>query len=134
MFDFQGALWTAGGAIGVKVVPGFVAKMWPALPTTGPMSYAVKIGTAAALGFGTKMFAGEARARQVVNGALAAVLVDAFNEYVGPKIGLGGLSGYVTTEELRAMGLQGYVPTPTYLERGETFQYPGGVPVSMMAQ
>lgn len=132
--DVQSAIWTAAGAIAVKALPPLVKKVWPGMPTSGPMGLAAKVGTVVALGFGARMLKLK-RADQVVVGGLAAVIVDAFNEYVGPAL---GLSGYVTDAELEAMGLTGYIETPTSLSAGSAMNYQQGAPGStfpvLMAQ
>jgi len=99
MVDLQTSAYVAAGAVAPKVLLGFVRKWWPALPSTGVTGYAVNVGAVLAVGMGVKMmFKSSARAQQVVAGGIAMLMVEAFNQYAGP-----------------ALGLSGYYRRPTYL-------------------
>lgn len=88
--DIKAAMFVGAGAIGVRMMPGFLAKVVPQVPTTGIGGLAVKAGSAALLGYAANMITTRANAAQVANGAMAMVLVEVFNQYVAPQIGLGG--------------------------------------------
>lgn len=103
--DLESAAWVAGGMVGVRVVPGLVAKVWKGMPTTGFGLYLVKFGTVVALGAVTRMFTrSTARQNQIVAGALALVLFDMFNEFLAPKLGLYGLRGFVNRNDMGQVG------------------------------
>jgi len=90
MIDIQGAAFVATGAIGVNMAPGLIAKVWPGVPRVGIMGYAVKVGAAVGLGMATKMLTrSNMRAQQVVTGAVAMLLLEAFQTYAAPALGLG---------------------------------------------
>lgn len=98
--DLPTAGFVAAGGILVKVGPGLIAKVWPGIPRTGIAGYGVKVGIALASGFLVKMVASPSRANQVMTGALAMILIDGYNEFVAPKLGLSGLGINVPQSEL----------------------------------
>ena len=113
MIDLPTAAWTAGGMIGVKALPALVKnKFWAGLPTSGPMGYLTKLGTAALLGMVAGMLGQKKRAQDVVTGAVAATLFDAYQEFAAPML---GLSGFMSTDELEDLGMRGFITTPDVL-------------------
>ena len=121
--DLMSVGYAAGGIIGVKVLPGLVSKVLPGVPRAGLTGYGVKIVGAIAIGYGVKALTkSQARANQVMAGALGMVAYELFSEYVAPKIGLSGLSGlgdtdgYVTNAEIDGVlyggDVAGYIPAP----------------------
>lgn len=123
MFGFQGldigaATAVGVGLIGVNMVPNLVKRyLWSGLPTTGVMGYLVKGGTVLALGWGTQMVTNATRRNQVMAGALAGILVQMFNEYAAPALGLSGTRGYVPSpRNISKIGqVRDYVKTPAQI-------------------
>lgn len=108
--DFMSAAYVAGGFIGAEMMPGLIAKVWPAVPRTGITGHAVKVGGVMVLGFVSGFVLPAARRNQIVAGGLASVLYGLYNEYLAPAIGLSGTSGFVTTDELnQVVGVNGFV-------------------------
>lgn len=106
MVDLQTSLYVAGGAVAPKIALGFVRKYWSTLPSTGIGGYAVNVAAVLGLGIAVKMLMkSEARAQQFVAGGIAMLMVEAFNQYAGPAL---GLAGYYTTSGRR---LSGYYDT-----------------------
>lgn len=115
MFDFKGALYIAGGILAAKASPKLIQKVWAGAPTTGIGLYAVQLGGTFIVAQGVKMLMKDAQAsKQIMIGGLGYILYNLANDYILPQIGLAGLgddSSYVTTGELEAMGISGYMPT-----------------------
>jgi len=109
--DIQSAAWVAGGMIGANLIPGLIAKVWPAIPRAGIAGHAVKVGGVIVMGFLARMLTkSPARSNQLVAGGLALVLYDVYNEYLAPKLGLTGMGGFVTTDEInQIVGVNGFV-------------------------
>lgn len=109
--NIQDAAFVAGGIIGTKMAPGLIAKVWPEVPREGFGGMAVKAGATVLLGMATQMLTkSTARRNQVVAGGIAALLVDIWDMYAAPKLGLSGLAGYspmVTTSALRRVAYSG---------------------------
>jgi hypothetical protein len=102
-------MFVAGGALGVKVLPGMVAQWFPALPVYGPMGMLVRAGTVLVLGMGTRFITkSKQRATQVVTGGLAILAIEAWDTYVAPMIGLGQ---YASGSEINSV-LGNFIPTP----------------------
>ena len=111
-FDLRLAMMVGIGISSAEIVPNVVRKFWPAVPTAGPMGYAVKAGAAVVAAFGTKMVTGkQSDFEAVIAGGFGSLLVGAFNEYVMPMMpGLNGLAGpYVYPDQLTDVA--GYVST-----------------------
>ena len=122
-FDLQTAAWVGAGMLGTSVVPGLVRRVWPGLPSSGPMLIVVKVGATFLTAFTVRTIT---KSRQksdlVMAGGLALVLVDLFRQYIAPRIGLTALgsdSSPVYAEELADIGryidtpMGGYVESPT---------------------
>lgn len=76
--------YTAGGFLGVPFVEAYIAKMIPTVsdPTMAKvLKYAVKIGTAWALGFGVGKVAGKEAGQKVLIGGLANVALVAAKDF-----------------------------------------------------
>lgn len=115
-FPFTEAMYIGGGMLGAEIVPMMVRKWWPELPASGTMGYLVKAGGALATAFGVKMLTRSNKNFQyTLAGGLALILVDAFRQFVAPKIGLLGLGNYSTpirASQLKdVINLNGYVRT-----------------------
>lgn len=119
--NFQDAAFVAGGIVGTKVGPGLIAKVWPGVPREGISGMAVKAGVTVILGMATQMLTkSTVRRNQVVAGGIAILLVDLWDMYAAPALGLSGISGYspaVTTSALRRIaynnpGIAGYNTQP----------------------
>lgn len=118
--DVPAVMFVAGGALGVRILPGMVQKFLPMLPTAGIAGLAVKAGTVLVLGMGTKMITGsKQRATQVVTGGLAILAIELFDMYAAPALGLSG-GEYASESEIRdVLGMNGYEATPRGLGRFE---------------
>ncbi len=109
--NLKAVAFTAGGAIITRMAPALIEKVWPGVPRTGLMGHAVKIGAAFALSMGVKaVMKDTAAANQVLIGGLAVAVMDIYDEYVAPKLGLTGLSGFVNQGEIFAVeNMSGFV-------------------------
>jgi hypothetical protein len=131
-------VWVATGALGSTVIPGLVKRFVPQIPSTGVMSYVLRIGGTAVTAFGVKLLTGGGRASRAFSlvwaGGLAFVLVDLFRDYVAPRLGLsglgledqfvltreiqdalpGGTSGYEVVYKPKITGISGYRLVDTY--------------------
>lgn len=126
-FDLTTAAWVGVGMLGSNVVPGLVRKVWPGLPSSGPLLSVVKVGATFATAFVVKTVTkSRQNANLVMAGGLALVLVDLFRTYVAPRIGLtdlGSDNSPVYAEELRDIGR--YVDTGAPSMRGYVENPPG---------
>lgn len=91
------------GMVATRAVPGYLSKFMTVLPTTGPMSLAVRALTAILLGSVSGKFLGRAFAEDFTFGGLLSVADDAGKMYVYPSLGLGAyvypeLSAYMTPQ------------------------------------
>lgn len=112
-WDLQGAFWTAGGMVMTKALPDLVRRWWPAMPTMGITSYAVKAGIVAGAGWLTGMLPvrnKKLRQQQVVTGGLALIMYELYQEYLAPKLGMGS---FITEAELQEAGVGGFIAAPT---------------------
>jgi hypothetical protein len=93
--DLKAAAYIGAGMLSTRLVPNLVAKVWPGIPRTGYMGYAVDAGCGILTGMAVKLLTkNSAAAGQVVAGALGMVLFNVFNNELAPKIpGLSGLTG-----------------------------------------
>lgn len=115
-FDLPAAGWTMGGMVATRALPGMVANWLPMLPTAGPMGLLTKAGTVAIMGMLAKKFVGARQAQHMVNGGLALIALDVWDQYIGPKIGM-GMGGFVSTDELyKVTGMSGFVPSPPVVD------------------
>lgn len=117
-FDLPAAGWTGAGMIGTRAIPGIASKWLPMIPTVGPMSYVSKAATVALLGWATEKFVGQRQAQHVTNGGLAMILLDIFDTYLAPKIGM-GVSGFVSSDEVMRVasgGMAGFVQAPPVID------------------
>lgn len=119
--DLSAAMYIGIGMFGTEVLPRFVKKAWPAVPTTGIMGYLVQAGSAIVVGFGIGRITNRRNGQLAAAGGIALILLNLFRQYAAPWLSLGGLGndyaaltygdisdvgGYVTTDQ---MG--GYVKT-----------------------
>lgn len=117
-FDLPAAGWTGAGMIGTRAIPGIASRWLPMIPTVGPMSYVSKAATVALLGWATGKFVGQKQAQHVTNGGLAMILLDIFDTYLAPKIGM-GVSGFVSADEVMKVatgGMAGFVQSPPVID------------------
>lgn len=113
-FDLPAAGWTMGGLLGTRMLPGIASRWFPAIPTMGPMGILTKAATVAVAGMLVGNFVNQRAAQYVVNGGLAAVALELWDQYLGPQF---GLSGFVSTDELyKVTGMGGFVPAPPVID------------------
>jgi len=107
--DLKSAMWIGAGMLSTRVVPNLVAKMWPGIPRTGYMGYAVDAGSGILAGMAVKMLTKDsAAANKVVAGALGLVLFNLFNAEIAPRVGLSGMTGELASYgDLRGLGYNG---------------------------
>jgi hypothetical protein len=102
--DFSSALWVFGGALSTRLIPGLVGKAWAGMPRVGWSYTGIKLGSGLALGYVVKKFLKKpAAGNQIMIGATAMVMLDLYNEFLAPKLGLYGLGdagAYVTGREI----------------------------------
>jgi hypothetical protein len=128
-FDLMAGVWVGVGAIGSTMIPSFLRRVIPQIPFTGPLVYGVRLGGAWATSFLVNMVTKNRRSANLAfSGGVAMILVDAFREYVAPRLGLSGLGNdqdFVLTRELQdalptmggyvdvrsGNGMRGYVQT-----------------------
>jgi len=112
LIDLQGAGAVAAGFLASRMAPNVISKVWPGVPTTGPMSYAVRAGATILVAYGVKTLTKKtALAKSIAMGGLGYILYDMANVYLLPKIGLSGLydnGSYMTMSELDRIGISGY--------------------------
>jgi len=111
MFDLKSMLWVGAGIFGSsRLIPSLIAKVWPGVPQSGAMAYAVRLGSGFALSFAIRTFMKDRKAADLVMvGTLASLFVDVLNQYVAPAIGLSG--EYLTEADYNAM-MSGYYDVP----------------------
>jgi hypothetical protein len=107
----------AGGFVGTEILAGYLAKMLPEKWTADATKLnIIRIGTKAAVGIGAPMLLKRFLPRGVANalmvGGGVAVLVDAFNTYLKPSLGLadyeqGMIANYEQGFLPEAQGLSG---------------------------
>jgi hypothetical protein len=118
--------------IGVKMLPDFIGRYWAGMPRTGIGALGVKIGSAVVLGSLTKMLTkSQVRANQVVVGALASVMLDLYDMYLAPKIGMPTVTAPVgVVAPASVTDLRGFLDTPPGVGLG---QYQQMTPVEYLA-
>jgi hypothetical protein len=112
LINLQGAGAVAAGFITARMAPNLISKVWPGVPTTGPLSYLVRAGATILVAYGIKTLTRKTDlAKALATGGLGYILYDVANTYLLPKIGLSGLADdgpYMTMSELDRIGVSGY--------------------------
>ena len=103
--NLKSAAYIGVGMLSTRVVPNLVLKVWPGMPVTGYMSYAVKAASAIVTGMAAKfVLKDNAAVNQIVAGGLGLVMFEIFNNELAPKIGMSTLSGDLAAFDLGGLG------------------------------
>jgi hypothetical protein len=127
MIDIQAAAGVTAGFMLARISPNLVSKVWAGAPTTGPVSYVIRIGSTIVAAMAVKTVTKKRElAMSIATGGIAYVLYDLANAYILPKLGLSGMSGYISSQrapQIAGYGVRGYIP-----DKGVS-----GIPVNRMS-
>jgi len=120
LFSMHNVTFAGGIAVGItvgKLAPSQIARVWPAIPTTGFGGTAVRLGGVVLASFLVRKFLKMPQlANGMIVGELGYEMYQLASEYVFPKIGLAGLgaydSGLITGNQLRQIGMGEYRSAP----------------------
>lgn len=104
--DLPTAAGVTGGLLTARLAPGLIQKAWRGVPTVGPLSYVVRIGSTLVVAYVVrKVSRSAATANAIVVGGVAYVLMDLANRYLLPKLapalGLSGVGTYVSYRDVQ---------------------------------
>jgi hypothetical protein len=81
-------LFGVGGAVSSSSIPQVIGKVFPSIPTAGPVGLAVRAAGGIIAGHFVGKFAGKEAGDDFALGSLIAVGNDAFHLFVAPSLGM----------------------------------------------